>query len=256
MIFLLSCIWNIWTTIPVAHSYNQLGVLFSKWWKSQTSGCRLCFLLKFRAKGPLQVWVWAGREERGSEGRWETQILQLGGWEGTSKHKHSCIFFSPSSNLLPRVGRGFGKIFKAIQLPGSEQYLRGPPRGSRLARLHVFAGGAHGCGPKSYQITSWELTCNSSRTGQISEKENNQTPGCFVCAPDCNNPFHFNSSLGFVLLQRTTSYIWFPSSQPGEEWGGQAWNIIPISQKKQTRKKEVVGPTSQSLMRPSLGLPA
>lgn len=71
-------------------------------------------------------------------------------------------FFFSSSNLLPRVGRGFGKIFKAIQLPGSEQYLRGPPRGSRLARLHVFAGGAHGCGPKSYQITSWELTWNSS----------------------------------------------------------------------------------------------
>lgn len=28
----------------------------------------VCFLLKFRSKGPLQVWVWEGREEREAEG--------------------------------------------------------------------------------------------------------------------------------------------------------------------------------------------
>lgn len=82
--------------------------------------------------------------------------------------------------------------------------------------------------------SSWELTWNSSLTVQMSEKENEQIPGCFVDALDCSNPLHFNSALCFVLWQRTMSNIWFPSSHLGEGWGGQTWDINPHFREEET----------------------
>lgn len=62
------------------------------------------------------------------------------------------ILYSCCSNLLPRVGRRFGKIFKATQLPGSEQSLRGPYRFA-LGSATGFTEELQGYGPKSCQIT-------------------------------------------------------------------------------------------------------
>lgn len=73
------------------------------------------------------------------------------GGDGKGRRKQPFLY-SCGSNLLPRVGRRFGKIFKAILLPGSGQSLRGPYR-LALGSTTCFQEEPHGSKPKSCQVT-------------------------------------------------------------------------------------------------------
>ena len=140
------------------------------------------------------------------------------------------------------MGRRVGKIFKAILLPGSEHYLRGPYRFALGST--TFPGGAARLGAKVLpEDRSGEVTGNSSLTEQISEKENKQIPGCFVCAAACHNPLRLNGTLCFVF---PTSDSHHPISVSNEEV--RPGILIPISQKKLGGKGEPIRPEPQSLV--------
>lgn len=107
------------------------------------------------------------------------------------------FLYSFCSNILPRVGRRFGTIFKAIELPGSEQDLR--PLQACPWPSSGFSGGTTGLWSKELPDNRrWGWTWNSSLTVQINKKEHKQIPRCCVCASGWNEPLLFNSTCAFA----------------------------------------------------------